>query len=352
MPSLRKRVAVIPGDGVGVEVISAARRVVDLLSDIEWTEFPWGSSYRHETGLMMPDDGLALIGDCDAVLLGAVGDPSVPDAESLWGLTLRLRQGLDLWANIRPVRLLEGVPSVLAGRGPKDIDMVVVRENSEGEYSGAGGIAHRGYQHELGVEVSIFTRLGIERVVRYAFELAAERSGRLVSATKSNASRYGYVLWDQVVEEMAVEFPMVKTEHVLVDALAARMLRSPASLDVIVASNLFGDILTDVGAALQGGLGMAASANLAPGSDSPPVFEPVHGSAPDIAGQGVANPCGALWSAAMMLDYLGFEQEADAIIPAIEAAVMRGPTTPDLGGTASTEEFLEVVIDELGKRRA
>ena len=241
--------------------------------------------------------------------MGAIGDPSVPDHESLWGSILAIRQHLDLWANERPARLLPGIPSPLAGRGPADVDMLFVRENTEGEYAGVGGRSHRGQPLEVGIETSIFTRVGVERVVRHAFGLAAGRRGVLTSATKSNASRFGYVLWDEVVEEVGAEFPGVRVERVLVDALAARMVLDPGSLDVVVASNLFADILTDVAAAVQGGMGMAASANLAPGSDTPGLFEPVHGSAPDIAGRGIANPSGAIWSASLMLEHLG-EPEA------------------------------------------
>ena len=216
-----------------------------------------------------------------------------------------IRQGLDLWANLRPVHLLPGIPGPLTGRGPYDVDMIFVRENTEGEYAGVGGRAHVGLPHEIGLEVSVFTRSTIDRLARFSFELARSRRGHLISATKSNASRYGYVLWDEVIEEVAADYPSVELERVLVDALAARMVTNPGSVDVVVSSNLFGDILTDVGAAIQGGMGMAASANVAPGADAPGVFEPVHGSAPDIAGRGVANPIGAIWSAALMLEQVG-----------------------------------------------
>src|SRR4051795_10092555 len=256
---------------------------------------------------MMPPDALEVARGHDAILLGAVGHPSVPDHVTLWGLLPPHRQGLGLWANVRPARLLKGVPSPLADAPP--VDMLFVRENTEGEYSGVGGRAHRGLALEVGIETSVFTREGVRRVIAYAFELAERRRGVVTSATKSNASRYGYVLWDEVAEEVAAEHPNVRYERVLVDALAARMVRNPLSLDVVVASNLFGDVLTDIAAVLQGGMGMAASANVAPGSGTPGIFEPVHGSAPDIAGQGIANPLGAIWSAGMMLEQLG---EADA----------------------------------------
>jgi tartrate dehydrogenase/decarboxylase/D-malate dehydrogenase len=336
------RIAVIPGDGAGPEVIAEARRAVDALGlELEWNELPWGSAYFHETGAMMPADALEVVRAHDAVLLGAVGDPSVPDHVTLWGLLLPLRQGLDLWANLRPARLLDGVPSPLA-RSPA-VDMLFVRENTEGEYSGVGGRAHTGHPHEVGIETAVFTREGVRRVVEYAFELAESRRGVLTSATKSNASRYGYVLWDEIVEELAAEHPDVTVERVLVDALAARMVRNPLSLDVVVASNLFGDVLTDIAAELQGGMGMAASASLAPGSDTPGIFEPVHGSAPDIAGKGVANPLGAIWSASLMLGHLGEGDGAARLMTAVESVCRAGIRTRDLGGQASTTEVGEAV---------
>jgi tartrate dehydrogenase/decarboxylase/D-malate dehydrogenase len=336
------RVAVIAGDGAGPEVVAEARKTVDALGlELEWDELPWGSDYFHETGAMMPADALDVVRQHDAVLLGAVGHPSVPDHISLWGLLLPLRQGLDLWANIRPARLLEGVPSPLAGTPA--VDMLFVRENTEGEYSGVGGRAHQGLPHEVGIETAVFTREGVRRVVGHAFELAEQRSKRLTSATKSNASRYGYVLWDEVVEEVAAEHPDVQVDRALVDALAARMVTNPLSLDVVVASNLFGDVLTDIAAVLQGGMGMAASASLAPGSDTPGVFEPVHGSAPDIAGQGLANPIGAIWSASLMLDHLGETEAAARLLRAVEDTCRTGTRTRDIGGDASTSEVGDAV---------
>jgi tartrate dehydrogenase/decarboxylase / D-malate dehydrogenase len=339
------RIAVIEGDGVGLEVVPQARRAVEALGvAVEWTMLPWGSAHWHETGTMMPADALDVLREHEAVLLGAVGDPSVPDHVSLWGMLLPIRQSLDLWANLRPVRLLEGAPRRLAGRGPEDVDMLFVRENTEGEYSGVGGRAHRGLGHEVAVEAGVFTRFAIERLMRFSFGLARARRGRLTSATKSNASRYGYVLWDEVAEQVAAEFDDVTYERVLVDALAARMVSAPGSLDVVVASNLFGDILTDIGAAIQGGMGMAASANVAPGGDAPGLFEPVHGSAPDIAGQGVANPIGCLWSASMLLEDIG-EAAAGARLQAAIASVVRdGPRTRDLGGEASTAGVGDAVV--------
>ncbi|HEV8686309.1 MAG TPA: isocitrate/isopropylmalate family dehydrogenase [Gaiellaceae bacterium] len=336
----------IAGDGVGPEVVAEARKAVDALGlDLEWNELPWGTAHYHSHGAMMPTDALDVVHEHDAVLLGAVGDPSVPDHVTLWGLLLPLRQGLDLWANLRPARLLEGVPSPLAG-GPA-VDMLFVRENTEGEYSGVGGRAHRGHGLEVGVETSVFTRAGVRRVLAYAFELAESRRSVVTSATKSNASRYGYVLWDEVAEEVAADHPGVRYERVLVDALAARMVRNPLSLDVVVASNLFGDVLTDIAAELQGGMGMAASASLAPGSGTPGVFEPVHGSAPDIAGQGIANPLGAIWSASLMLEHLGETDAAARLMRAIEDVCREGPRTRDLGGDATTTEVGEAVAARL-----
>jgi tartrate dehydrogenase/decarboxylase/D-malate dehydrogenase len=344
------RVAVLPGDGVGPEVVAEARRAVDALGlPIEWTELPWGSAHWHEHGTMMPAGAIEQVAAHDAVLMGAIGDPSVPDHVTLWGLLLPLRQKLDLWANVRPARLLDGVPCPLAGRGPGDVDMLFVRENSEGEYSGIGGRAHEGLASEVAVESSIFTRQGVERVLRYAFELASGRRGIITSATKSNASRYGYVLWDEVAEEVAAALPGVRYERVLVDALAARMVRDPGGLDVVVGSNLFGDILTDLAAAIQGGMGMAASANLAPGTDAPALFEPVHGSAPDIAGRGVANPAGAIWSAVLMLEHLGEADAAAALMSALEGVCREGPRTRDLGGSAGTAEVGEAVVSRLAR---
>jgi tartrate dehydrogenase/decarboxylase/D-malate dehydrogenase len=336
---MKHRIALLPGDGVGPEVIAETRLCVDALAlDIEWRELDWGSDHWLRHGSMMPADAIAQLGAVDAILMGAVGRPDIPDHVTLWGLILEIRQRLDLWANVRPVRLLEGVPCALAGRGPSDIDMLFVRENTEGEYAGVGGRAHQGHPGEVGIETSVFTRAGIERVVEHAFQLAAGRRGVLTSATKSNASRFGYVLWDEVAAEIAARYPAVRYEHVLVDALAARMVLRPDSLDVVVASNLFGDILTDLGAALQGGMGMAASANLCPGGSVPALFEPVHGSAPDIAGQGVANPCGAVWSAVLMLDHLGEAAASARLFAALADVCREGPRTRDLGGSAGTAE--------------
>ena len=323
-------------------MIAEARKAVDALDlDLEWNDLPWGTRHFHETGAMMPRDALDVARRHDAILLGAVGDPSVPDHVTLWGLLLPLRQGLDLWANLRPARLLDGVPSPLAGSPA--VDMLFVRENTEGEYSGVGGRAHQGLELEVGIETSVFTRAGVRRVIAHAFELAETRRGVVTSATKSNASRFGYVPWDEVAEEVAAQHPDVRYERVLVDALAARMIGNPLSLDLVVASNLFGDVLTDIAAELQGGMGMAASASVAPGSSGPGMFEPVHGSAPDIAGQGIANPIGAIWSTSLMLEHLGEAEAARRLMVAIEAVCREGPRTCDLGGSGSTSAVGDAV---------
>ena len=342
------RIAVLAGDGVGPEVVDEARRCVDELGlEIEWTDLDWGSDHYLRTGAMMPEDAIDRLLGFDSILLGAVGRPDIPDHITLWGLLLPIRQRLDLWANVRPVRLLEGVPCALAGRAPGDIDMVFVRENSEGEYSGVGGRVHQGQAGEVGIETSVFTRAGIERVVEHAFALAAGRRGVVTSTTKSNASRFGYVLWDEVAAEVAARHPEIRYEHVLVDALAARMVLRPDTLDVVVASNLFGDILTDLGAAIQGGMGMSASANLCPGGDVPALFEPVHGSAPDIAGQGIANPCGAVWSAVLLLDHLGEAAASARLFSALEGVCKDGPRTRDLGGSATTTDVGNAILAHL-----
>jgi tartrate dehydrogenase/decarboxylase / D-malate dehydrogenase len=343
------KVALLPGDGVGPEVLAEARRIVDTLGcDISWTELPWGSAHWHAHARMMPEEALDVLAAHDAILMGAVGDPSVPDHESLWGLVLKIRQELDLWVNERPARLLPGIPCPLAGRGAADVDMVFIRENTEGEYSGVGGRVHRSLDHEVAVDTTVFTRVGCERIVRHAFELAGVRGGVLIHATKSNASRYAFPFWDETVARVGLEFPDVRVEGVLVDALAARMVRQPGSIDVVVASNLFGDILTDLAAALQGGLGMAASASFAPGGGVPGLFEPVHGSAPDIAGLGVANPAGAIWSAALMLEDLGCTAESARIMAALEEACLnRATRTRDVGGSATTVEVGDAVIAAL-----
>jgi tartrate dehydrogenase/decarboxylase/D-malate dehydrogenase len=349
-------VALIPGDGVGAEVIAAGRDVLDAVaktsdSDVRfaWTEYEWGSGYFAEHGRMMPEDGLERLMAHDAIYFGAVGSSDVPDHVSLWGLRLRICQGLDQWANVRPVRFLPGVPTPLRTTDGA-LDWVVVRENSEGEYAGLGGrnLSARGEGNEVAVQTSLFTEKGCERIIRFAFELARQRPRRrLTSVTKSNAQQYGMVLWDEVFTRVGLHYPDVETDSCLVDAMAARFVLHPETLDVVVASNLNADILSDLGSALAGSLGLAASANLNPERRTPSMFEPVHGSAPDIAGLGIANPIGAVESGAMMLEHLGLAADAARLRSAVDAATEAGVITPDLGGNASTEDVVRRLIDAL-----
>ncbi|HKC17992.1 MAG TPA: tartrate dehydrogenase [Candidatus Dormibacteraeota bacterium] len=345
-----KRVAVIPGDGVGPEVTRVGVRCLEVVSDLEFELFDWGCARYEKTGAFLPADGLDTLARFDAIYMGAVGWPTVPDHLRLWGLFLPIRKRFELYANVRPVKLMPGVDSPLARRSGADIDMLFVRENTEGEYSGAGGFVHQGTAYELAVETPVFTKHSVERVARYAFERAVERRKHLTSITKSNASRYAYVLWDQVVAEVARAYPQVKVERILVDAMAARMVTNPDRVDVAIGSNLFADILTDLGAAIQGGMGVAASANLNPPGDWPSMFEPVHGSAPDIAGRSLANPIGALLSAALMLRHLRFEQAADLLADAVEETTAAGIKTRDIGGTATTDEVADEVVSRLRRR--
>lgn len=351
------RIAVIPGDGIGAEVAPEGLRVLDRLAEtsggrlaFSYEFFPWGCQYWLETGLMMDADGLDRLRGFDAIYFGAVGWPGVPDHVSLWGLRLAICQGFDQYACIRPVRLLPGVPSPLRNATAETVDWIVVRENSEGEYAGVGGrnLAGRGPGSEVAIQTALFTETGCERIIRYAFDLAMTRPRRKVtSVTKSNAQQYGMTLWDEVFARVAAEYPQVSTEQWLVDAMAARFVLRPESLDVVVASNLFGDILSDLGSAIGGSLGIAASANLDPQRRNPSMFEPVHGSAPDIAGQGIANPVAAIWTVALMLEHLGLPQEAARVMAAIEATTGAGMLTPDLGGTASTTDVGEAIVARL-----
>ena len=343
------RIAVIPGDGVGKEVVPQGIKVMRALGlPLDFDELPWGCEHHARTGRMMPEDGLAVLARYDAIYLGAIGWPTVPDHVSLWECLLPIRKTFEQYVNLRPVRLPPGIRSPLAGRGSADIDMLFVRENTEGEYSGTGGRVHVGTDAEVAVEVPVFTVRAIERCARFAFERARERRGRLVSVTKSNASRFAYVLWDEVVAGLSRRFPEVQVERVHVDAMAARMVLRPDTIDVVVGSNLFADILTDLGAAIQGSLGLAASANLSLEGRGPSMFEPVHGSAPDIAGQGRANPIGAVWSAALMLRHLGHPDEATRVERSIDAVCEDGRAlTGDLGGTASTTEVGDALVAAL-----
>ena len=350
----RYRIAVIAGDGVGQEVVPVGIRVLERAARaegpfaLEWEEFPWGSDFYLETGRMMPEDALSILREFDAIYLGAVGSPRVPDHVTLWGLLLPIRQRFNQYANIRPIKLFPGVTSPLRDKEPGEIDMVCVRENSEGEYAGVGGRVHVGFDHEVALQTDVFTRKGVEQVTRYAFELARKRRKRLTSVTKSNASPYSFVFWDEVVENVGAEYPDVEVTPLLVDAAAARMITTPEAFDVLVTSNLFADILTDVGAAIQGGMGLAASANINPDGGYPGMFEPVHGSAPDIAGMGTANPIGAVWAGALMLEELGEARAARGVMDAIEAVLSRGEVmTPDLGGSAGTDEVGDALLEAL-----
>ncbi|HEX2222294.1 MAG TPA: isocitrate/isopropylmalate dehydrogenase family protein [Candidatus Limnocylindria bacterium] len=341
------RLAVIAGDGIGPEVVDATLPVLTDAAAAAGTSiaverFDWGAGRVLRGGEVMPPDGVEVIRRFDAALFGAVGHPDVPDHRSVWELIIALRQGLDLYVNLRPVIAWPGVPSPI--RGVEGADFVCVRENSEGEYVGIGGRAHRSSDAETAVEVAIHTRRGIERVARHAFELARRRRGGLTLVTKSNASRFGYVLWDEVVEGLSPEYGDVRVDRVLVDAMAARIVLRPTSLDVMVASNLFGDILSDLGAVVAGGLGMAPSANIRPDGGAPGVYEPVHGSAPDIAGTGRANPVACLLSGALLLEHCGLGEGADRLRAAVRVTLSDAANhTPDLGGEATTRQVADAV---------
>ncbi|MBA3642904.1 MAG: tartrate dehydrogenase [Chloroflexia bacterium] len=351
------RIAVIPGDGIGQEVVPEGLRVLDRLAALsgaqlafDYESFAWGCQHYLATGRMMDEDGLERLSGFDAIYFGAVGWPEVPDHISLWGLRLAICQGFDQYACVRPVRLLPGVASPLRNATAETIDWVVVRENSEGEYAGIGGrnLAGRGSRREVAIQAGLFTEEGCERIIRYAFDLARTRKRQKVtSVTKSNAQQYAMTLWDDVFARVAADYPDVETEQWLVDAMAARFVLRPETLEVVVASNLFGDILSDLGSAVAGSLGVAASTNIDPERRHPSMFEPVHGSAPDIAGQGIANPIAAIWTASLMLDHLGLVDEAVRIMRAIEATTAAGVLTPDLGGTATTREVGDAVLAHL-----
>ena len=344
------RIALIPGDGIGQEVLPEGVRVLEALSrdfdfGVEWESFPYSCQSFREQGAMMPPDGLERLRPFDTIFLGAVGAPDVPDHVSLWGLLIPIRRAFDQYVNLRPVRLLPGIRSPLADRGPEDIDFVVVRENTEGEYSSIGGRLFDGTEREMAMQQTVFTRHGVDRVLRFAFELARSRGGKLTSATKSNGIIHTMPYWDERVAEMAKHFPEVPVDQFHIDILTAHFVQHPDWFDVVVGSNLFGDILSDLGPACAGGIGIAPSANLNPEKKFPSMFEPVHGSAPDIAGKGIANPVATLWSAKMMLDFLGEEKAASALMEAIEQVCGAGrKLTPDLGGTATTSEFTDAVI--------
>ena len=348
------RIASIPGDGIGQEVIPAGIQVAEVLAQrfgfsIKFKHFDWSCQTYLNTGTMMPKEGLEQLQSFDAIFLGAVGWPSVPDHVSLWGLLIPIRRHFDQYVNIRPVRLLKGIESPLAGRGPEDIDFVIVRENCEGEYSESGGRMYAGTEQEIVLQESIFTRHGTDRILRYAFDLAKKRAGRLTSATKSNGIIHSMPFWDERVKAISSEHPDVEVNQFHIDILTAHFVLHPDWFDVVVGSNLFGDILSDLGPAIAGSIGIAPSANINPQRTYPSMFEPVHGSAPDIAGQGIANPIATIWTLAMMLEHLGESEAAQACEEAMEAVLTAGPEsrTKDLGGTATTASCTEAVIQAL-----
>ena len=347
-------IAVIAGDGIGPEVIAEGKKVflgiarMDGTFSVAFEDFPWGCEYYLKSGEMMPENGLDLLRGYDAIYLGAVGYPGVPDHVSLGDLLLRIRRGFDEYINLRPVRLLHGAPCPLANVSPRDIDMIVVRENSEGEYANVGARLYPGTPREMALQTGVFSRHGCERVIRYAYELARREKRTLTSISKGNALRYSMVFWDEIFAEVGKEYPDVETHSLLVDAASMFFVKDPKRFGVVVTSNLFGDILTDLGAAIAGGMGLAAGANLNPERCCPSMFEPIHGSAPDIAGQGIANPLASIWSVAQMLDFLGEEDWAERVLRAIETLLVEKKTlTPDLGGTARTSDIGNAVLDIL-----
>ena len=357
MTSHRYRIALIPGDGIGQEVVPAARAVLDTVGsrhgiEFSYDELDWSCERYVAEGAMMPADGLEQIRHHDSILLGAVGWPGVPDHVSLWGLLIPIRRTFHQYVNLRPIKVLEGVPSPVRDARPDTVDFVVVRENVEGEYSEIGGRLNRGRPDEMAVQESIFSRAGVVRVVDYAFDLAARRKGVLTSATKSNGIIHTMPFWDELVAERSADYPSVTWSQEHIDALVAKVVLDPGRFDVIVGSNLFGDILSDLAAAVAGGIGIAPAANLNPERDFPSMFEPVHGSAPDIAGKGVANPVGSIWCAAMMLDHLGHPEAGQEVLQSLFGVLAGSDVrTPDLGGSATTKEFTDEIIARVGQPR-
>jgi tartrate dehydrogenase/decarboxylase/D-malate dehydrogenase len=356
MTERQYRIAALPGDGIGNEVLPAATEVLDALGEthgikFDWLQHDWGCEYYLRTGQMMPGDAISQLSEHDAIFLGAVGAPGVPDHVSLWGMLIPIRREFDQYVNLRPARLLPNVPSPIESSRTTGLDMVVIRENVEGEYSRIGGRLYEGTDAELAIQESVFTRRGVERVMRYAYDLAATRRGHLTSATKSNGIVFTMPFWDEIFAEQAIAHPGIQTSQYHIDALAAMFVLDPKRFDVVVASNLFGDILTDLAAAVTGSIGVAPSANINPERRFPSMFEPVHGSAPGIAGTGVANPVGQLWSAVLMLEHLNEQAAADALMAAIEAVLAEGVMTRDLGGTATTAEVTAATIERVATAR-
>ncbi|OMP68348.1 tartrate dehydrogenase [Domibacillus epiphyticus] len=348
------KIAVIPGDGIGPEVIAEGVKVLKYIQSVdesvsfEFEYFPWGCEYYVEHGKMMDDDGIERLKQFDAIYLGAVGYPGVPDHISLWDLLLRIRKSFDQYVNVRPIKLLNGAPTVLKDVTPEDINMLVIRENSEGEYAGAGDRLFQGKPHEVALQTGVFSRKGTERIIRYAFDIAQKEKRSLTSISKANALNYSMVFWDEVFEEVSKDYPDVETHSYLVDAASMFFVMDPKRFEVVVTSNLFGDIITDLGAGITGGMGLAAGANLNPERDFPSMFEPIHGSAPDIAGKQIANPLATLWSASQMLEFFGQNEWAEKVLSLIEKMLVdKTVLTPDLGGTASTSEVGDHMVQLL-----
>lgn len=351
-----KKIAVIAGDGIGPEVVNEGIKVMEKVAELdgtiqfEFTYFPWGCEFYLEHGKMMSDDGIDQLKKFDAIYLGAVGYPGVPDHISLWNLLLIIRKEFDQYINLRPIQLLDGANCPITDGNKENIDMLFVRENSEGEYSGAGDWLYKGKKEEVVLQTGVFSRKGTERVMRHAFEIAKAENKTLTSISKANALNYSMVFWDEVFEEVSKDYPEVTTYSYLVDAAAMHMIMDPGRFEIVVTSNLFGDILTDIGAALAGGMGLAAGANINPEREYPSMFEPVHGSAPDIAGKGIANPLAAIWSVSQMFDFFGYESRGKEIVQAIEKVMVEGKVlTPDSGGTAKTNEVGDRVVELLSE---
>ncbi len=349
------KIAVIPGDGVGPEVLTEGMKVLKRVAElagtfqIEDTWFPWGCEYYLKTGKMMPEDGIEILQNFDAIYLGAVGYPGVPDHISLWDLLLTIRKNFDQYVNLRPVKLLKGAPCPLADVQREEINMTFIRENSEGEYAGSGSWLFKNKPNEVVIQDGVFSRKGCERIIRYAFEVARKEKRSLTSISKGNALNYSMVFWDQIFKEISEEYPDVETRSLLVDAAAMFMVKDPKRFEVVVTSNLFGDILTDLGAAISGGMGLAAGANLNPDRTFPSMFEPIHGSAPDIAGQGISNPMASVWAISQMLDFFGHEDWGKKVLDAIEDVLVDGVyMTPDIGGNASTSQVGDAIVEKLG----